>query len=288
MSDSIQYNLGSEQIPKAWYNVQADLPVPMAPPLHPGTKQPLGPEDLAPLFPMELIKQEVSQERRSRFPVRCAIYMRSGDRRRCSRAAAGEGAGYAGKDLLQIRRGVAGGGRTSQTRRWRRCFTTRSKGSSGWQPKPAPVNGAARWRWPVRSLDMECTVFMVKVSYEQKPYRKGLMEAFGGRVIASPSTETDIGAKILGDDPNCSGSLGIAISEAVEVAAKNEDTKYALGSVLTHVLLHQTVIGLETLKQLEYAGDYPDIGDRLHRRRLELCRLCLSVYRTQPARRGEG
>lgn len=259
MSDSIQYNLHRDEMPKAWYNIQADLPVPMAPPLHPGTKQPIGPEDLAPLFPMELIKQEVSQEREIEIPRPVRDIYAQWRPTPLFRARRLEKALDTPAKIYYKYEGVSPAGSHKPNTAVAQAFYNKEQGVK----RLATETGAGQWGSALAMacsfFDLECLVFMVKVSYQQKPYRKGLMEAFGGRVIASPSTETDIGTQILADDPQCSGALGIAISEAVEVAAKDKHTNYALGSVLTHVLLHQTIIGLETLKQLEYAGDYPDI-----------------------------
>lgn len=259
MSDSIQYNLRQDDIPKAWYNIQADLPVPMAPPLHPGTKQPIGPDDLAPLFAMELIKQEVSQEREIEIPRPVREVYAQWRPTPLFRARRLERALDTPAKIYYKYEGVSPAGSHKPNTAVPQAFYNKEQGVR----RLATETGAGQWGSALAMacsfFDLECLVFMVRVSYQQKPYRKGLMEAFGGRVVASPSAETEVGSKILADHPDSSGSLGIAISEAVEVAAKDSQTKYALGSVLTHVLLHQTVIGLEALQQFEYAGDYPDI-----------------------------
>lgn len=259
MSDSIQYNLGQEDIPKAWYNIQADLPVPMSPPLHPGTKQPLGPEDLAPLFPMELIKQEMSQEREIEIPRPVRDIYAQWRPTPMFRARRLEKVLDTPAKIYYKYEGGSPAGSHKPNSAVAQAFYNKEAGIK----RLVTETGAGQWGSALAMacsfFDMECLVFMVKISYQQKPYRKGLMEAFGAKVIASPSVDTEVGKKILADDPECSGALGIAISEAVEMAMRDEQTKYALGSVLSHVLLHQTVIGLESLKQLEMAGDYPDI-----------------------------
>ena len=251
--------LSESEMPTAWYNLQADLPEPVPPPLHPATNQPMGPADLEPIFAKALIAQEVSQERWIEIPRGRAGRLRhlaslaagSGD-------GAGEGAEDAGADLLQ--------GREPQSAGQPQAEHGRAAGLLQQDGRDQPAVDRDRRRAVgqlagVRLLlfDMECKVYMVKVSYQQKPYRRSMMHIWGGDVTPSPSTETEAGRQILAADPDCPGSLGIAISEAVEVAATRDDTKYTLGSVLNHVMLHQTVIGLEAEKQFELVGDSPDV-----------------------------
>ena len=259
MSESIQYNLEQQELPKSWYNIQADLPVPMVPPLHPGTKQPIGPDDLAPLFPMALIMQEVSQERDIEIPEPVREIYRQWRPTPLFRARRLEKALDTPAKIYYKYEGGSPAGSHKPNTAVAQAFYNKAEGVK----KLATETGAGQWGSALAMacafFDLECTVFMVKVSYNQKPYRKGLIETFGGLVHASPSTKTEVGRSILADNPESSGSLGIAISEAVQMAVQDQHTKYALGSVLNHVLLHQTVIGLESLKQLEQAGDYPDI-----------------------------
>ncbi|MCW9033451.1 MAG: TrpB-like pyridoxal phosphate-dependent enzyme [Alphaproteobacteria bacterium] len=259
MSDQIKYNLTEDQMPKTWYNIQADLPVPMLPPLHPGTGQPIGPEDLAPLFPMALIMQEVTQEREIEIPdpVRDILFQwRPSTMFRARRL---EKALDTPAKIYYKYEGVSPAGSHKPNTAIAQAFYNKEEGTK----KLTTETGAGQWGSSISLagafFGLEVDVYMVKVSYNQKPYRRALMETYGGRCVASPSTETASGRAILEQDPNSTGSLGIAISEAVEMAAQNDDTKYALGSVLSHVLLHQSIVGLEAMKQMEMADDYPDV-----------------------------
>jgi len=254
-----KYVLPESEIPKAWYNLAADLPQPPHPVLHPGTGQPIGPADLAPLFPMALIMQEVSAEREIEIPepVRDAyrIYRPSP----LFRARGLEKVlDTPAKIYYKYEGGSPAGSHKSNTA-IPQAFFNKQEGTK----KIVTETGAGQWgsalAMACAMFDMECKVFMVRVSYDQKPYRRALMETYGATVSASPSNETNTGRAILAEHPDSTGSLGIAISEAVEIAATNDDTKYALGSVLNHVLLHQTVIGLEAIQQMDMAGDYPDV-----------------------------
>ena len=260
MVERTRYMLDEDKIPRAWYNISADLPVPQAPPLHPGTHQPLGPADLAPLFPMALIMQEVSTEREIEIPepVRDALQAVP------TRARSSAPCGSRRRSTLRptsttSTRASARPAATSPTRRSRRPSTTSRRASSASPPRPAPASGAAPWPIAGAMFGLEVKVYMVRASYDQKPYRRLMMETYGASVVASPSTETEAGRAILAEHPDSPGSLGIAISEAVEDAVKRDDTHYSLGSVLNHVLLHQTVIGLESIKQMEMAGEEPDV-----------------------------
>ncbi len=251
--------LEEKDIPSHYYNILADLPNPLEPDLHPGTKQPVGPQDLAPLFPMELIKQEVGTERYIPIPdpVRDAYSLyrptplyRAYELERALDTPAHiyykyEGASPAGSHKLNTALAQA--------------YYNKEQGVK----RLATETGAGQWgsalSFAAQRFGLQCKVYMVKVSYEQKPYRRSMIQVWGAEVIASPSTETNAGRAVLAKNPNSRGSLGIAISEAVEDAAGREDTKYALGSVLNHVLLHQTIIGQEAKKQMEIAGEYPDL-----------------------------
>ncbi len=259
MNDHVKYTLDESEIPKAWYNIAADLPTPPVPPLHPGTGQPIGPDDLAPLFPMALIQQEVSAERWIEIPDPVRDVYRQWRVTPMHRARRLEKALGTPAKIYYKYEGTSPSGSHKPNTAVPQAFFNKEAGVK----RISTETGAGQWgssmAFAGALFGIQVKVYMVKVSFDQKPYRKALMQAFGAECVASPSTETESGRAILAADPNSPGSLGIAISEAVEVAAKNDDTKYALGSVLNHVLLHQTVIGLEALKQMEVAGDYPDI-----------------------------
>ncbi|MEQ1884036.1 MAG: TrpB-like pyridoxal phosphate-dependent enzyme [Bryobacteraceae bacterium] len=257
--DTVQYHLPQSKIPKAWYNIQADLTTPAAPPLHPGTLQPVGPDDLAPLFPMELILQEVSTEREIEIPEEVRQVYAQWRPSPLFRARRLEKALDTPARIYYKYEGVSPAGSHKPNTAIPQAYYNKQAGTK----RLSTETGAGQWgsslSMACQFFGIECKVYMVRVSYNQKPYRRALMEAFGASVTPSPSTETESGRAILAEHPDSNGSLGIAISEAVEVAAKDPDTKYALGSVLNHVLLHQTVIGLEAFEQMEMAGDDPDI-----------------------------
>lgn len=257
--DTVKYLLPEAGIPQAWYNIQADLPKPAAPVLHPGTYQPIGPADLAPLFPMALIMQEVSQEREIEIPEPVRDVYRQWRPSPLFRARRLEKALDTPARIYYKYEGVSPAGSHKPNTAVAQAFYNKEEGVK----RLTTETGAGQWGSALAMacaiFGMECKVFMVRVSYEQKPYRRGLIEAFGAQVIASPSRETQAGRAILAEHPDSTGSLGIAISEAVEVAAQDPDTKYSLGSVLNHVLMHQTVIGLEALEQFKLADDYPDV-----------------------------
>ncbi len=259
MADTIKYLLSEEQIPRTWYNVMADLPSPPPPPLHPGTLKPLGPDDLAPLFPMALIMQEVSAEREIEIPGPVREIYKQWRPSPLYRARRLEKVLGTPAKIYYKYEGVSPAGSHKPNTAVAQAFYNREAGIS----KIATETGAGPWgsalAFAGALFGIEVQVFMVKVSYQQKPYRRALMETYGARCVASPSMETNVGRAILAKTPDSTGSLGIAISEAVEVAATHDDTKYALGSVLNHVLLHQTVVGQEAMKQMEMAGDDPDI-----------------------------
>jgi tryptophan synthase beta chain len=257
--EQIKYLLNEDQMPTAWYNIQADLPEPLPPVLHPGTGQPIGPEDLAPLFPMELIMQEVSQERYIEIPEEVRQIYCQWRPSPLYRARQLEKALDTPAKIYYKYEGVSPTGSHKPNTAVAQAYYNKQAGVK----RLATETGAGQWGSALAAagalFDLEVLVYMVKVSYRQKPYRRALMEAHGARVVASPSEETESGRAILAETPDSTGSLGIAISEAVEVAVKDPDTRYCLGSVLNHVMLHQTVIGQETMQQLEMAGDYPDV-----------------------------
>ncbi|GAB4422590.1 MAG: TrpB-like pyridoxal phosphate-dependent enzyme [Anaerolineae bacterium] len=257
--ETIKYFLSEDRIPRAWYNIQADLPTPAPPVLHPGTGQPIGPGDLAPIFPMALIMQEVSQERYIEIPDEVRDVYRQWRPSPLYRARRLEKALDTPAKIYYKYEGVSPAGSHKPNTAVPQAYYNKVEGVK----RLSTETGAGQWGSSLAMacafFGLECKVFMVRVSYDQKPYRRGLIEAYGAQVSASPSNETNTGRAILAEYPDSTGSLGIAISEAVEVAATDPNTKYSLGSVLNHVLMHQTVIGLETLEQMEMAGDYPDV-----------------------------
>ena len=259
MSDTVKYVLDESRIPKAWYNIVADLPTPPPPVLHPRTLQPVGPDDLAPLFPMELILQEVTQEREVEIPRPVRDVYRQWRPSPLCRARRLEQALQTPARIYYKYEGVSPAGSHKPNTAVPQAFYNKQAGVK----RLSTETGAGQWgsslAFAGALYGLEVQIFMVRVSYNQKPYRRALMETYGARCIASPSDETAAGRAIYARDPEHRGSLGIAISEAVEVAAQRDDTKYALGSVLNHVLLHQTVLGLEAIEQFEMAGDYPDV-----------------------------
>ncbi len=254
-----KFVLDEDRIPRAWYNIAADLPVPLPPPLHPGTGQPLGPADLEPLFPMALILQEVSQDREVEIPdpVREAYQL------------------YRPSPLIRAHRleqvldtpahiyfkyeGVSPAGSHKPNTALAQAFYNKEAGVT----RLATETGAGQWgsalAFAGAVFGLEVKVYMVRASYDQKPYRRMLMHAYGASVVPSPSPDTNYGRGVLAMTPDSPGSLGMAISEAVEDAATRDDTKYSLGSVLNHVALHQTVIGLEAMEQMALAGEDPDV-----------------------------
>ncbi len=251
--------LPESEMPTHWYNIAADLRNPPPPPLHPATHEPIGPEALAPLFPMELIKQEVSAERYIPIPEEVREIYKVWRPSPLIRATALERALGTPAKIYYKYEGVSPSGSHKPNTAVPQAYFNKLEGVK----RIATETGAGQWgsslAYACQQFGIESKVYMVRVSYEQKPYRRSLMQLWGGSVVASPSSETKAGRDILEQDPRSSGSLGIAISEAVEDAAMREDTKYSLGSVLNHVLLHQTVIGQEAIKQMEMAGDYPDV-----------------------------
>ncbi len=263
MAELTKIVLSEEDMPTHWYNINADLPaagVQMPPPLHPGTLQPIGPADLAPLFPMALIAQEVSTERYIEIPDEVQDILKLWRPTPLYRARRWEKALGTPAHIYYKYEGVSPSGSHKTNTAVSQAYYNKQEGVT----RISTETGAGQWgsalSFACQAFGIECKVYMVKISYEQKPYRKLMMQTWGATVVPSPSNQTNAGRSILAKHPDSTGSLGIAISEAVEEAATREDTKYALGSVLNHVLLHQTVIGQEVIKQLEVAGaDWPDI-----------------------------
>lgn len=251
--------LTENEMPTAWYNVMADMPNLPKPPLHPGTKKPIGPQDLSAIFPMELIKQEVSTDRWIEIPEEVQEIYKLWRPSPLYRAHRLEKALDTPAKIYYKYEGVSPAGSHKPNTAIPQAYYNKQAGIK----RLSTETGAGQWGIALslacKFFDMECTVYMVKVSYGQKPYRRIFMQTYGAEVIASPSNLTESGRQLLATDPDSLGSLGIAISEAVEDAAQREDTNYALGSVLNHVMLHQSVIGLEAKAQIEKAGDYPDI-----------------------------
>ena len=254
-----KFVLSDQDMPRQWYNIMADLPNGMEPPLHPGTGQPCGPEDLAPIFPMNLIEQEVSTQRWIDIPEevldKYAIWRPSP----LYRAYNLEKALDTPAKIYFKNEGVSPAGSHKPNTAIAQAYYNKVAGTK----KITTETGAGQWGSALSMccsfFGIECKVFMVKISYNQKPYRRLMMETWGANCTASPSTETAAGRSILEKYPDSPGSLGMAISEAVEAAVGDENTKYALGSVLNHVMIHQSIIGLEAKKQMEMAGDYPDV-----------------------------
>ena len=259
MTDSVKFILDEDEIPKSWYNIVSDLPEPPAPVIHPGTGQPVGPDDLAPLFTMAAIMQEVSAERQIDIPEPVRDIYRQWRPSPLHRAYRLEAALDTPARIYYKYEGVSPAGSHKPNTAVAQAFYCREEGVK----RISTETGAGQWGSSLALagsfFGLEIEVFMVRVSFDQKPYRRAFMETFGATCHPSPSNLTEVGKKILAENPDSSGSLGIAISEAVEVAAQRDDTKYALGSVLNHVLLHQTVVGQEAIRQMELADDYPDV-----------------------------
>jgi tryptophan synthase beta chain len=251
--------LDESEIPTQWYNILADLPVPPPPVLHPGTLAPVGPEDLAPLFPMELIGQEVSGERYIDIPGAVLDVYRLWRPSPLYRARRLERALDTPAHIYYKYEGVSPAGSHKPNTAVPQAYYNKQAGIR----RLTTETGAGQWgtalAFACSQFGLDCEVWQVRASYDQKPYRKIMIETFGGVIHPSPSPLTEAGRKILAEHPDSTGSLGIAISEAVEVAAQNADTNYSLGSVLNHVLLHQTVIGEEALLQLAKVGETPDV-----------------------------
>jgi len=258
--DRTKVLLEENEMPKAWYNILPDMPIPVPPVLHPGTGQPVGPDDLAPLFPMALIMQEVSQERYIEIPEPVRDIYKLYRPSPLMRARRLEKALDTPARIYYKYEGVSPAGSHKPNTAIAQAFYNKEEGIK----KLTTETGAGQWGSALALagsfFDIEVEVFMVKVSYHQKPYRRSLMEVYGATVHPSPTNLTNAGRRVLEQDPDSLGSLGIAISEAVEVAATSGGKiKYSLGSVLNHVLMHQTIVGEEALKQFEKIDDYPDV-----------------------------
>ncbi len=252
-------NLEERELPKSYYNIQADMPNPLQPSLHPATGKPLGPEDLSPIFPMELIKQEVSKERYIEIPEEVFNIYKTYRSTPVIRAYNLEKLLNTPARIYYKYEGVSPAGSHKLNTALPQAYYNKKEGVE----KLCTETGAGQWGTALalacNYFDLTCRVFMVRVSYDQKPYRRMMMQAYGAKVFASPTNFTKTGKEILKHDPDCPGSLGIAISEAVEEALQGEKTKYSLGSVLNHVVVHQSIIGEEAKLQMEKFDDYPDI-----------------------------
>lgn len=250
--------LSEDEMPTAWYNIQADMPNRPRPPLHPATKQPVGPEDLQAIFPTELIKQEASTERWIPIPEEVQAIYRTYRPTPLCRAVRLERTLKTPARIYYKHEGVSPAGSHKLNTAIPQAYYNKLEGIK----RLTTETGAGQWgsalAMACRFFDLDCTVYMVKVSYHQKPYRRSLMQIFGAEVLASPTDRTVAGRAVLAQDPDSLGSLGIAISEAVEDAATHPDTNYSLGSVLNHVLLHQTIVGLEAQQQLAKIGEQAD------------------------------
>jgi len=259
MSEKTKYLLDESQMPKSWYNIQADLPKALPAVLHPGTMKPVGPDDLAPLFPMELIMQEVTTEREIEIPQPVQDVYKLWRPAPLFRAHRLEKALGTPAKIFYKYEGVSPAGSHKPNTAIPQAFYNAQAGVK----RLTTETGAGQWGTSIsfagNLFGLYVTVFQVRVSYDQKPYRRAVMETYGARCVASPSQETEYGRQVLAERPDHPGSLGIAISEAVELAVQRDDTKYALGSVLNHVLLHQTVTGLESIEQLHMADVEPDV-----------------------------
>ncbi len=251
--------LRDDEMPTQWYNVTPDIPGGLLPPLDPATKQPMGPEKLAPVFPMGLLEQEMSDKRFIDIPEEVQNVLKIWRPSPLVRAFNLEKVLGTKAKIYFKNEGVSPVGSHKPNSAVPQAYYNMKEGVK----RLTTETGAGQWgsalSFATSKFGLECKVYMVRVSYDQKPYRKSMMNTYGAEIVASPSLETNTGRKILADYPDTPGSLGIAISEALEDASGREDTKYALGSVLNHVLLHQSIIGLEAKKQMEIAGDYPDV-----------------------------
>ncbi len=257
--DRTKIILDENEMPRSWYNIQPDLPTPLEPPLNPATMEPIGPDDLSPIFPMALIKQEMSQDRYIDIPEEVRDIYRLWRPSPLYRAHRLEAALKTPAKIYYKYEGVSPAGSHKTNTSIAQAYFNMKEGVE----RISTETGAGQWGSALAMscsfFDLECMVYMVKSSFEQKPYRKSLINLWGANVIPSPSTQTQSGRSILEKYPDTSGSLGIAISEAVEDAATHENTKYSLGSVLNHVMLHQTIIGQEAMTQLAKVDDYPDV-----------------------------
>lgn len=251
--------LSLRDMPRHWYNLQADLDEPLPPVIHPGTLQPISPDDLAPIFPMQLIEQEVTRERWIAIPDEVLEIYSLWRPTPLVRARRLESHLRTPARIYYKNESLSPPGSHKPNTAVAQAYYNKREGVK----RLTTETGAGQWgsalAFACNLFGLKCTVYMVRVSYEQKPYRKVLMNIWGAEVLPSPTDRTNAGRAVLAQDPNSPGSLGIAISEAVEDAISHGDTKYSLGSVLNHVLLHQTIVGLEAKKQFELIGEYPDV-----------------------------
>jgi len=258
MKSQLHFSLPEKEIPTHWYNLLADFPEPLPPPLHPGTKQPIPPEALQAIFPDNLIQQEMSPERWIPIPDEVREIYALWRPTPLLRAVRFEKALQTPAHIYYKYEGASPAGSHKPNTAVAQAYFNKVAGTK----RLATETGAGQWGSALalgcKLFGLECNVYMVKVSYEQKPYRRMLMHTWGATVHPSPSDQTEYGRKLLKEDPKCPGSLGIAISEAIEDTVKHPNTKYSLGSVLNHVCLHQTVVGQEAIKQMEMAGEEPD------------------------------
>lgn len=259
MSQKIRFSLGAEAIPTHWYNLMADLPEPPPPPLHPGTREPVTPDLMTALLPESLVEQEMSAERRIEIPREVRDVYALWRPTPLLRAVRLEKALQTPAHIYYKYEGASPVGSHKPNTAIAQAYYNKMAGTR----RLTSETGAGQWgsalAFACSLFGLECNIYMVKVSFQQKPYRKLLIETYGATVHGSPSDRTEFGRKVLAEDPDSRGSLGIAISEAIEDRATHPGTKYALGSVLNHVCLHQTVIGQETIRQMELAGEEPDI-----------------------------
>jgi tryptophan synthase beta chain len=254
-----KFLLDESQLPRRWYNIRADMPTAPQPVLHPGTGQPVGPDDLAPLFPMALIRQEVSEEPEIAIPDEVLGILRLWRPTPLYRARRLEEAIGTRSRIFYKYEGISPPGSHKPNTAVAQAYYNKQEGRT----RLSTETGAGQWgsalSFACKLMGLECKVYMVKISYEQKPSRRSMIQAWGAEIVASPSEDTECGRAVLAEHPDSPGSLGIAISEAVEDAAARKDTAYSLGSVLNHVLLHQTVIGQEAVAQMKLAGVFPDV-----------------------------
>jgi len=254
-----RFTLPQSAIPTHWYNLLSDLPEPLPPPLHPGTRQPVGLQDMTAIFPENLALQEMTSERWVEIPEAVREIYALWRPTPLLRAVRLERELQTPAHIYYKYEGVSPAGSHKLNTAVAQAYYNKLAGTK----RLATETGAGQWGSSLalacRLFGLECQVYMVRVSFDQKPYRKFMMQTWGATVYPSPSDQTDYGRKLLNEDPNCPGSLGIAISEAIEDTIRSKDTKYSLGSVLNHVCLHQTVIGQEAIKQMEQAGEEPDI-----------------------------
>lgn len=254
-----RFDLTQADIPKTWYNLLADFPEPLPPPLHPATRQPLPPEALLAIFPENLVQQEMSRERWIEVPEPVRDIYALWRPTPLLRAVRFEQALQTPAHIYYKYEGASPAGSHKVNTSVAQAYFNKIAGTK----RLATETGAGQWGTALalasKLFGLECNVYMVKVSYQQKPYRRMLMHTWGATVHPSPSDQTEYGRKIIAEDPHCPGSLGMAISEAIEDTVKNPNTKYSLGSVLNHVCLHQTVIGQEAIQQMERAGEEPDV-----------------------------